>query len=206
VSLDIKCGRCNCTIVHHCESKDPNDSDSPRERVIRFYTWGPTDGKLGDDEMHAAFLASAERNGWGTDTEPGSDTHPAPFFGSQAWSYALLGSKEEARSFHAQIDNLVRAFGFDPHEMKQIAAERIGAARRETVRARNRSRAIIAFKKLSPEMQDVTIHEGGLVAAYQAFPEQAAADDSEFFEHVIDLARIYAERRETRGPDWRSKK
>lgn len=115
-NFEIRCTHCNSTVEHVCKT-------NLKQAIYALYSWAPE--YFGDDEFREAYVAHGRRQGWLDENEdPTKDPVPHPFFGSQAWSYALFGYKGEARSFHALIDNVVRQAGFDPDDIgKQVYAE-----------------------------------------------------------------------------------
>jgi hypothetical protein len=84
--------------------------------LIYFLSWVP-EGMWASPQMAATFKWSSEEH------EDMCDFQKQPFFGSQAWSY-LIWHKEDARSFHAAIDNMIRAAGFDPYQLKLDLAQK----------------------------------------------------------------------------------
>ena len=109
-NLEIRCRDCNSAVEHICE-------DGFREALIRLLTWIPEWGASGSPEMAAAFTEADVAQREGDDPLSFEDL---PFFGSQAWSY-LIFHKEQARTFHALLNNLIRAAGLDPHQLDRDA-------------------------------------------------------------------------------------
>lgn len=113
--MRIKCCDCGQEINHECRS-------DMKEAIMSLMTWCPEDG-LGDKEFYKQFIEHGKKMGWNTENDP-SDTE-APFFGSQAWSYILFGTKNDARSFHALLHGVIRAAGFEPYDiLKEVYAYR----------------------------------------------------------------------------------
>lgn len=121
--FEVICAGCKEKVEHRCNS-------NVLEAVTHLLTWVPESG-LATPALEKAFFAAAKEYGWNAE----KDTLTHPFFGSQAWSYPLLGSKDTARSFHGAIENLLRALGIDSHEiMKEYYAERKLREEEETER------------------------------------------------------------------------
>ena len=107
MDLKVICQRCNKEIAHRCDL-------DVQEALLTLLRWVPE--FRGEPAVIAAFKKSA--------FPPGPHDREMPFFGSQCWSYSILG-KEDARSFHAYLHNLMTALGLDPHAIEnQIALER----------------------------------------------------------------------------------
>ena len=102
-NYEIKCKDCDQPIAHICH-------EDFKEALIRFLSWAP-EGMWASGEMAAAFKQENEKQG------NNYDFQKYPFFGSQAWSY-LIWYKEDARSFHGVMDNMIRAAGFDPYQIR----------------------------------------------------------------------------------------
>ena len=105
----ITCSKCNQSITHMCDKGFLN-------ALIYFLSWGP-EGMWASPQMADAFKKASEEH------EDTYDFQQHPFFGSQAWSY-LIWHKEDARSFHAAIDNMIRAAGLDPYQLKLDLAQK----------------------------------------------------------------------------------
>lgn len=103
MDIEIKCTRCNEKIHHLC-NEDLGDA------IIRLLRWVP---ESAHSEVLAGIRAAGVKHGW---LQPDENFSEQPFFGSQSWSYAMFG-KEEARTFHALINNVIRATGRDPNDM-----------------------------------------------------------------------------------------
>lgn len=103
--LKITCNRCHQELAHHC-------GGDVLEAVEHLLRWVPECG--GEPAVVRAFKKSQY--------PPGPNDREMPFFGSQCWSYSILG-KEDARTFHALIHNLVRALGIDPNEIENKLAQ-----------------------------------------------------------------------------------
>lgn len=100
---EIKCGRCKLPVTHVC-------NEDFREALLHFLSWVP-EGMWASEQMAEAFEKESKSQG------DEDDFSKHPFFGSQAWSY-LIWYKEDARSFHGVIDNMIRAAGFDPYQIR----------------------------------------------------------------------------------------
>jgi len=108
--FEIKCGRCKLPVEHIC-------NEEFKEALKSLLTWVP-EGMWSSGAMEAAFKKESKKQG------DEHDFQKFPFFGSQAWTY-LMWYKEDARSFHAVLHNLIRAAGIDPHEfMVQLHKEK----------------------------------------------------------------------------------
>jgi hypothetical protein len=99
----IECEDCHQPITHMCD-------ENFKEALIRFLSWVP-EGMWSSEQMAEAFAKESKDQG------DEYDFSKSPFFGSQAWSY-LIWYKEDARSFHGVIDNMIRAAGLDPYQIK----------------------------------------------------------------------------------------
>jgi len=139
----VICPDCGDVVEHRCHS-------NIRRAVENLLKWVPDHG-LATDALEKALVKAAKETGWNSDIE---NMKKAPFFGSQAWSYPLFGSKDTARTFHALIHNLVRAVGLDPDEIEQkieqeaTAREKAEADRKAGVQKRKDERAgVITFLK-----------------------------------------------------------
>lgn len=134
--IRIICPKCADVVEHHCHT-------DLHEAIVSLLTWIPNGGPA--TPMLAQHLVQAGvEYGW---IEPGDKTSPeerfdAPFFGSQVWSYLLLGSKDEARSFHARIHAVCRAANVDyDHVMEEFNRKRdaaMKAAEEREVRGKER--------------------------------------------------------------------
>lgn len=128
-SIRVICPECGDTVEHHCHS-------DLRRALVRLLTWIPEHGPATDDLAEALIEASKEC-GWEDEDEkrPARERFDAPLFGSQAWSYKLLGSKDSARSFHGLIAEVCRAAGVDEHAvMSEFWREREAAKKAEEER------------------------------------------------------------------------
>jgi hypothetical protein len=96
--LVVKCGRCGNDLTHVCD----NGSGKLREAVIELMSWTPHFG------MSPAVIKEGKKSGM---YQKGDEE--APFI-SEAYLYTLLG-KDDARTFMAMINHLLRLVGFDPH-------------------------------------------------------------------------------------------
>lgn len=133
--IRVICPDCGDLVSHHCHGE-------LRNAIVDLLSWVPETG-LATKALEKAFFKAAKEHGW--NAEP--DTLKQPFFGSQAWSYPLLGVKDTARSFHAMLHNVIRAAGFDPDEImqeiyeKQQRREAEAKARLEGIEKRKTERA-----------------------------------------------------------------
>lgn len=96
--LIVKCGRCDNELTHVCD----NGSGKIREAVIELMSWTPHWG------MPAAVIKEGKKSGM---YQKGDEEMP---FISEAFLYTLLG-KDDARTFMAMINHILRLVGFDPH-------------------------------------------------------------------------------------------
>jgi hypothetical protein len=108
----ITCDRCKLPIQHIC-------NEEFKEALTSLLTWVP-EGAWSSPQMAKAFTAESKRQG----NEHQFDKYP--FYGSQAWTY-LIWHKEDARTFHALLNNLIRAIGIDPHELESQLLSQIEA-------------------------------------------------------------------------------
>ena len=133
-NLKVTCGDCNQPITHECDS-------NIKEALEHLLSWVPSPA-WASERMAKAFQAESKAQG------DEHDFTTKPFFGSQGWSY-LIFHKEDARTFHALIHNLIRAIGIDPHEL-EIQLYRA----REKVKAEEAERkARVAAKKAARDAQ-----------------------------------------------------
>jgi len=121
--FQVICSDCKAEVVHECRS-------DVREAVVALLTWAPHTG-FQTEALAKAFADAGVESQWIGKEEDVSERFRRPFFGSQAWSYPMFG-KEEARTFHALIHNLVRAIGIDPNEIEV----EIGASLDDAAQAR----------------------------------------------------------------------
>jgi hypothetical protein len=110
--IRVICPDCGDLVSHHCHG-------DLRNAIVSLLSWVPETG-LATEALTKAFFKAAKEHGW--TAEP--DSLKQPFFGSQSWSYPLLGVKDTARSFHATLHNVIRAAGFDPDEIIQEIYEK----------------------------------------------------------------------------------
>lgn len=103
--MDIKCATCGKTIVHQCH-------DDFREALKSLMAWVP---EYAHPEAVAGIRKAGVDEGWLTQGEVFENQ---PFFGSQAWSYAMFG-KDNARTFHALLNNVMRAGGVWPYDLEE---------------------------------------------------------------------------------------
>lgn len=142
----VICPDCGDTVEHSCHS---NVQRAARDLLA----WVPEYG-LATEGLQREFEAAGRACQWIDEGEKVEDRFKRPFFGSQSWSYPLFGSKDEARTFHALIDNLIRATGIDPEVLKaeiytqQRAKEQADADRKSGVQKRRDARVrVTAFLK-----------------------------------------------------------
>lgn len=185
--FQVVCADCQQKVVHRCHTEI-------EEAVVSLLTWVPETG-LATSGLKRAFFKAAKEHGW--NAEPDSLTHP--IFGSQSWSYPLLGSKDTARSFHAVIHNVVRALGFDPHAiMERYYAERAAHeklhAEREALRKKRRAeraRAVRYMKGNAPMAKrearlEAIVRDYMLGNTYKTLDELQA-----HYDHVPDYLKNY---------------
>jgi hypothetical protein len=120
----VMCPDCGDRIYHKCHSEDAR---SPRAALLHFLTWVPEFGI--DEKVAKAMQKHGEGDGYGL--EKGDDFSKYAFFGAQPWSYSM-GGKHFGREFSGVVDQLIQAFGFDPHEIRQAALDQMEAKERET--------------------------------------------------------------------------
>lgn len=130
----VKCPDCEAIVEHSCRS-------DVREAVHALLSWVPEYG-FASPELTAAFEATGRKTRWIDETETVKEHLAKPFFGSQSWSYPLF-EKEEARTFHALIHNLVRAIGINPYEIedevhRELLARGVEKAATEEARTKRR--------------------------------------------------------------------
>jgi hypothetical protein len=159
-----------------------------RRAIVRMLTWVPRGPAT--KPLAKALIAAAKKHGWH------AEHFDEPLFGSQAWSYPLLGVKEEARTFHGLIAAVCRAAGVDHDEvMRQFyrdrdAARRAEAERRARDRARKKSRAKVASflrnKKIPLDKRVAKLDE--LLREKIASPMYKAQDllDRTFASYLLD--------------------
>jgi hypothetical protein len=107
MEYSIKCDRCGLPVEHTCNANF-------KEALLRLLTWVPEGGVTTSNAIKEAMQEEDKKQG----DEGNFEEHP--FFGSQAWSY-LLFYKEEARTFHALLHNVMREAGISPHKLEQEA-------------------------------------------------------------------------------------
>lgn len=130
---EIKCSKCNLPVTHICD-------ENFKKTLKRLLTWVP-EGMWSSGEMHEAFKAESKKQGDEYNFEE------KPFFGSQAWTY-LIWYKEDARSFHAILNNMIRAAGIDPYQLEQeLYQERLAKEKEEREEQERRQRAIEARRQ-----------------------------------------------------------
>lgn len=117
--IRVACPECKGILYHNCHT-------SPVEEAAEdLLSWVPETNGFASTPLSELFLKEGRRAGWiGKDEDPFSE----PFFGSQAWIYALF-EKDQARTFQALINNLLRAAGLDPHDVRQRVYAKIEAER-----------------------------------------------------------------------------
>jgi hypothetical protein len=138
-SIRVICPDCGDVVLHHCHNEV--------HRAVRaLLKWVPEHG-LATEGLEKALVKAAKEHEWDADLEK---MKKSPFFGSQAWSYPLFGSKDTARTFHALIHNLVRAVGMDPDAIQNEiyletqTREQAEADRKAGVQKRKDERAKVA--------------------------------------------------------------
>ena len=108
MDLKVSCTCCNCEVTHTCDG----DAIEALKKLLRWVPYGVAtkelDKALREQPEHCYGQSDEDRN--------------SPFFGSQGWSFALFG-KEDARTFHAMVHNLIRAHGLDPYAFERQLAE-----------------------------------------------------------------------------------
>ena len=146
--IRVICPDCGDVVEHHCHSKI-------QKAIVDLLTWVPSHGPATEGLTKALVKAGRECEWVAKDDKtPLSERFDAPIFGSQAWSYLLLGSKDESRTFHALIHNVCRAAGVDPTQVmsdfyqERDARRKAEADRKAGVQKRKDERAgVIAFLK-----------------------------------------------------------
>jgi hypothetical protein len=143
--IRVICPDCAEVVQHTCHNPI-------RKAVVDLLSWVPEGRSLATEKLNKAFMAAGRETGWIGDDETAEQRFSEPFFGSQSWSYPLLGSKAEARTFHALIHNLIRTVGMDPDAVideiyqarmrreEEAKARAVGAQKRRDARA-----SLIAF-------------------------------------------------------------
>lgn len=127
--IRVICPDCGDVVEHHCHS-------NMRKALVDLLTWVPSYGPA-TEGLAKALVKAGQECEW---VEKGDKTtlkerFDAPIFGSQAWSYLLLGSKYEARTFHALIGNVCRAAGLDEDQvMREFYREREAKRKEEAER------------------------------------------------------------------------
>ena len=146
--IRVICPDCGDVVEHHCHS-------NIQKAIVDLLTWVPSHGPATEGLTKALVKAGRECEWIGKDDKtPPEERFDAPIFGSQAWSYLLLGSKDESRTFHALIHNVCRAAGVDPTQVmsdfyqERDARRKAEADRKAGVQKRKDERAgVIAFLK-----------------------------------------------------------
>lgn len=165
---NITCSRCEAPVTHECRRyPDVNEEGkrvwvdflSERERdhpnilvdsFIKLLNFTPEYG------LPESTFEALRKSTW---YDPGDEK--APFF-SQAVIYPLLDGKEDARTFFAYLHAVIRAAGFEPHEVKRLAQQ--ARMKKEADSARRRGGLVP-----SSEMDEVPfIPEPGWAAGLSA--------------------------------------
>jgi hypothetical protein len=107
----VICPECADVVAHHCNTEI-------RKAVVDLLSWIP-EGGFATDKLGDAFMEAGKELGWLEKDAKLEDQINHPFFGSQAWSYCLFGSKDTARSFHSRINTLIRALDIEPAEIER---------------------------------------------------------------------------------------
>lgn len=131
MSYKISCRRCDLPVEHVCD-------DDFKEALTQLLTWVPTPC-WASKEIAEAFRDERKRQGDEGAFDDDYNFEHYPFYGSQAWTY-LIWHKEDARTFHALLNNLMRAAGIDPHGMDQLVSKSIQEAAEVRVRAAERQK------------------------------------------------------------------
>lgn len=109
--IRVICPDCGDTVVHSCHS-------ALRRAIVDLLTWVPPDGPATEGLAKAIVKAGREWEWIDKDDKRSTQERFAqPIFGSQAWSYPLLGSKDTARTFHTLIANVCQAAGVDERQV-----------------------------------------------------------------------------------------
>jgi len=124
MSYKITCTECGQPISHEC-------NEDFKKALFRLLTWVP-EGAWSSPEMYEAFKAESARQ------QDDYEFDKYPFFGSQAWTY-LIWHKEDARTFHALLNNLMRAAGIDPNGMSEQVHLEIQRMEQEREEAKKRA-------------------------------------------------------------------
>ena len=184
-SFRVLCPECCDAVEHHCHT-------DLRKAVVDFLSWVPETG-LATKALEKAFFAAAKEYGWGA--EP--DTFEQPFFGSQAWSYVLFGSKETARSFHSEISAMIRAMGFDESAIQEeIYAKRERrkvekAAHEAAVQKRRDEKAqLIAFLQSDAPLEERIVKLDEILLKFSP-GLKPYGDKHDGFEHLHDTLKRY---------------
>lgn len=182
----ITCCDCGADVEHVCK---PKQGDL-REAILAMLSWAPEDG-FGDKEFYQAYLEHGRKMGWlAADEDPNADANPSGFMGTQAWSYALFGTKNDARSFHAVINSVIRACGFDLHEMRGEVDRRLDTARAEAAKQREWQRVRTGFRMLLTREQRIALVDAaeaeGLEIVKAAFP----GEPDGFYDAMMQYVRI----------------
>lgn len=124
MELEVNCSRCQAKITHECRRWPDTDEEGNRvwrdvERqyhpnplvhaFVELLLWKPEGG------LPQYIVEAMKQSNW---YDEGDEN--APFF-SQAVIYPLLDWKDNGRSFFGHVFGLMRACGFDPHEIKMLA-------------------------------------------------------------------------------------
>ena len=141
--IRVLCPECGDVVSHHCHS-------NLKRAAYDLLSWVPEG--FATEKLEKAVMAAGRETGWIEKSDKAEDQFKHPFFGSQAWSYPLFGSKDTARSFHAYLHNFIRAAGLDPEAiMSEIhkATQRKEAAEKEhlagTQKRKDERAALIAY-------------------------------------------------------------
>lgn len=107
--MEIKCANCSQNISHTCNS-------DALKAAVAMMKWVP---EWSNDGVCEALEKIGRETGW---LDPDQKLSESRVFGSQAWTYTLFG-KENARTFHALLNSLIRASGLDPNQVLELAWE-----------------------------------------------------------------------------------
>lgn len=135
--LRVACPECKAVLYHNCYG------DSVKEAAEALLNWIPETAGFASEKLSKLFIEEGQKANW---LDEGEDPFIEPFFGSQSWVYTLF-EKDQARTFQALINNLLRAAGLDPHEVRTQAYEKIVAERKEKEEREKRREELLKKKK-----------------------------------------------------------
>lgn len=177
--LAVICPECAAKVEHHCDH-------SIKKELVDLYAWTP---ESVHPDVYKAIVKAGRADGW---LEKGEEPKGRPFFGSQGWSYAMFSSKDTARSFHAFIDSVARAAGFDPHELKLLAHARIERSGADRSARDERAKKLAAEAEfITDNKQPLDERKARLIAALRERARSMDATKIDGYQHLFKYVDQY---------------